>query len=65
MFNFVHHCTNYRKYNYLRSTSSIIVKMMLIKQDKLLNNYGKIIEVNVQLNFMNHNTCFLLNDYCG
>ena len=39
--------------------------MMLMEQDKLLNNYGEIIEVNVQLNFMNHNTCFLFNDYCS
>ena len=64
MFNFVHHCTNYRKYNYLRSTISIIIQMMLLEQDQLLTNYGQIIEVNLQLNFMNHNICFLLNDYC-
>ena len=65
MFNFVHLCTNYRKYKFLIRTSCIFVKMMSIKQDNLLNHYVKIIEVKVQLNFINHNTFFLLNDYYG
>ena len=34
MFKFVHHCTNYKKYKSLRSTFPIIVKMMLMEQDK-------------------------------